>query len=1005
MLFSKNAIYTAFSLSSPSEITYKLSSPIKSFKKMFFFFIIVFFNLISSSWSYVPEGVLRAANGELQVKRFTHPPGEQDFAWLIGDQNQQSGLHQADSQSSAVAQVQLPQTSSFQQPLTSSSETLAQSLNVYPQGLISQANQPTGKPGFDSGNHGGDYPLSYHPAIHLPQHGSWAESSHQPSDSMYIVQPKINQYNPHGQFVSNDQDLNREPGSAWTRSIFQAQSIEGANLPSRYLSIPGRNEKLVNEEVANNHFVKPSNIPNVFENSSTFSPRINAMYDTELGKLEPDRIQGFENRNLGELANHKKSTVGLPGAIYFHEDHLSHTNYSPEEFKEKNISSHPSPRSGINCELIHSPPHQVEENEDGNLSFFKNRASTPQGVVAQSAHNKNSEFTIGKTLEAGSGFYSSASNSPWSAIQQIWDLIPNVELHSNNLNSYSDNASLAQLRTQNHIDSGNILSSQEKKYGENIILMKEGRLRKKQKKTESSLEIKNLKDFTKKSDSYKKHSKEILETRSSNLNSQLSKITPTQKLNLEENKKLKNIIDRNSQENNKFEANTINKRKRSRKNLKNIVEKLNESGEKKAGSKKRNERTRYHQRVDSKIAKLGFFGRYHVLKRPSKFKAEINYFGELDDWEKNILKRTKAVVKNFPFFPESFSAARNKYLLVTAKSHAINNILYKVEMVEDNNNNDKRIQDLIMEDKFMFNQIFFEKIIEKIKRIDDIYLKSAILIFFGPIKEKLLQKKTDVFLISPVEVSSFFKSNVNLKIDLDKSEKLIKEEDSVEAENQAFELPDNILNWIKHLSKHSKSFQTNNFHGNEKSWLKRISVITDIRKRFLENSLTMAKALGDNEEEIINQFKKKRESAIEIIDDILMKVDFRSESSRSIKLDIETKASDIIFNKPINHAAKDLSTKTTENQEDKKTQLIVEKEELIKSLTDYFEKNSFVHCSRAPIISKIILYWLNVTHPSVLCNLNNGSISNQEKIFLSFWRRFLFIIRLLDSMKVEKTSI
>ncbi|CAH7666727.1 expressed protein, partial [Phakopsora pachyrhizi] len=601
---------------------------------MLVLFLVVLFRFISSSWSYVPEGLLRVADGELQVKRFAHAPDGQDFAWLIGDQHHQFGLHQADSKSSTVAQSQLTQTSSFQQPLNFLSDSSEQLFNDNPQDLISQAHQLNGETRFDNGNHRGDDPHSYHSAIHLPQHGGWAGWFHDPSDSIHIVQPELNQFYPHGHFVPNYQHPNRQPGSIWAQPLSQEQSIEGSNLPSRYLSSPGRNKNLVNEEVANNQFIKTSDILNIFENDvalSTFSPPINAMHDTSSSYLEPGFIQGFENRNLGELVDH-------PGASYFHEDHLSHTNYSPEEISDNNISIHTSPESDINFDqflndLICSPPHQVEENEDGKLGFSKNLVLTPQVVAAQCVHKKNSEFAIGKTLQPYSGSYSSVSNSPSSAIQQIRDLIPNAELHNDKLNLYSNNDSHAQLSGEKYPNSGESLSSQENG-DESIILTKERRLRKKQKKIESRLGNKNMKDFTTQSESHRKHTEENLEHRSSDLYSQLLINMPAKNLNPRESKNFKNIIDLNSQETNGFKTDTIKNGKRPRQNSQNSVKKLNEGGGKPAGSKKKEEQAIYYQGVNSKRARLDIFGKYKVNKVEREISAKSLYLGELLDWEK-----------------------------------------------------------------------------------------------------------------------------------------------------------------------------------------------------------------------------------------------------------------------------------------------------------------------------------------------------------------------------------
>ncbi|CAH7666728.1 expressed protein, partial [Phakopsora pachyrhizi] len=784
----------------------------KSFEDMCALFSIILFSFTSSSWSYDPEVLLGATDGELQIKRFNHPPDGEDFAWLIDEHRHQFNLHQSDSQSSEIAQTQLSQTLSFQQPLTSSSENLEQLLSVYPQDPIIQSPQLT----------------------------------KELRDSVHIFQPELEQFNSHGHFVPNYRNLNGPPGSFWTHPLLQVQSIEEAELPKPYLSSQGHNKNLVNYSVANNNFIEPRFIPYIFENditSSTFSPR------TKVSDLVPDWIQSFENRNLGESLDHEIPTAGLSGASFLHENHLRHPNYSPEEFREENISCHPSPQSDIDLELflndlIHSPPHQVEEKENGSLGFFEVPKSAPQGVSDQSNHNKNPEFKIGKGLKSGSTSESSISNSPLSAIQQIRSLNPNVELHSNNFNfnSYSDRDAVAQLRGEIYLNNVESLSSQEKADNENNNFRKERQLRKKQKLSESQkLRNNYMKDFTQQSNFFSKQIQKKLQPGSSDLNNQLSLIMPTKNLMLSGNKKMKNIIDLISQEDNKCNTNTIENGKRTRKSSKSLVDKTSKNEGKAATLKKGKEQKNYQEGFNTKVGHLAYFGKHHVLKKPSIFKAESIYLKELQGWENIILKKTTKVVNTNSIFPEKFSTTRRKKSLKLAESYNSNNIFHNSKIGEANNIKEKQLQDLMMEDKFMFNSVFFEQIIKKIKRIEDIFLKSAFLNFLAPIRQRLVRLQTDVFYISPVEVSSFFYSNVNLNIDLDKYKGLIKETESSKVESQVFKLPDNIINWIESLTKQSIFYQRNNICILGKSWSKRISVITDIRKKFLENSLAIIK--------------------------------------------------------------------------------------------------------------------------------------------------------------------
>ncbi|CAH7666729.1 hypothetical protein PPACK8108_LOCUS1081 [Phakopsora pachyrhizi] len=968
---------------------------------MLVLFLTILFSFTSSYWSYVPEGVLGLADGDLQIRRFAHPPDEQDFAWHIGDNHHhyQLDLFQSDPQSSIVAQTQQSQTSSFQQPLTFSSEILEQILNDYPEDLINQPHQLTGDPWINSGNHREDDPHQHNSGIHLPQQENWAEYFHHPSDSVPIVHTEINHFNPPNHIVPNYQHMNGQTGNFWTQPLLQDQSIEGSNLPRSHISSPGREENLINGIVENNHLIKPSNVPNVFGNnisSNNLSSRVDSIHDTE-----SNWIQDFENNNHGGPVDHEKLTLGLPGVNFFHGNHMNHPNYGPGGFGEKNVFDHSSPESDINFEiflnnLIHSPPHLVQENENGDSGFVKSHESDPLGVVTQSAHSKNFGFEVEKTLKSDSNSDAPVSNDPLSAIEKIRGLIPNLKPHNNYLYFNPDIDILGQSGGffLNNVAS---LSSQEKSEHENNMLMEERTLSKKRKHLDPQrFGVNNIQDLTPQFESFRKYIEENLEPGSSDSNSQSTIIELPKNLNPRENRKLKNRIDPISQEPEEFKTDPLNNGKKPRIKSRKSLEK---SGEKIAGSKKRNEQIYSYQKVNSKSPRLGFFGRHHVVEEPSKITAESMFLKEVKDWEMNVFKKPRRVVNANFFFPKKFSTTGRKKPLISAENYATNNIFYNSEIGEVNNIKDKQLQDLITEGNILFNSIFFQQIIEKVKRIDDIFLKSALVTFFVPIRERLVQKKTDVFFIPTDEVSSFFHSGTYLRLDNDKYDKLLQEGDSEKVESEVFKLPKKILDWIENLSKQSKSYQTNRFVINKISWSKRKLVITDIRRKFLENSFAIIKVLGNSEEEIINQFKKKRDRAVEIIDDILVNVDFRSGKSRDIKIETGNKESDLNINKAINKAGNNLMSENTRNQGNKEILLTTEKEQLIKILSDYFKRNILVYYNRVPIVTKIILYWLKITHESILSKLNIEPIGDHQKIFLTFWKRFFSIIRMLDHYK------
>ncbi|CAH7666738.1 expressed protein [Phakopsora pachyrhizi] len=594
----------------------------ETFKRMTVMILIILV-ITSLSWSYESGEVLGEADGEIQVKGFTHPPDDQDFTWLIDDRHHQFGPNQSDSHSKAGARTQLLQTFSFQRSLTSSSEISAQILNDYHQDPFNQSHQLTREPWIDSGNYRGDYPHSYYSDIHLLQHGNSDESFDHPSGSIPVVRPELNQFDAHSNFVPNHQHFNGQIGKFWTQPLLHGQSIERSNLPRPHFSSPWREDNLINGFVENNHYIEPSNIPNVFETgvaSNYFSPCANALYETTAINLVPTSIQSF--RNHGKLVDHEKSGEG-PVANFFNENHWNHENYGPAYFGEKIVSSS-SPPSDINIELllndlIHSPHNHAQKSEKGNLGFFKGH----EGVATQRIHNKNSEFEIGKNPKLNLYSDSSVLIDQWSAIQQVRDSIPNVKLHNDNLDLNLDYDSLAVddlwSSGEKYFNIDESLSLKRKREHESDFSMEERRKKEGLRILElERLRTKNTKDSSQKFESLE----ENLGPGSSNLNNQYL-VRAVGDLNPRRNNRLNNNIYPNLKENSKIYSDVIRKGKRRKKNSKNLVENFRESGEKTAFLKNENEPTNSYHVVNFKPAQLDDFERDE--KRPPPLRSGKSY--------------------------------------------------------------------------------------------------------------------------------------------------------------------------------------------------------------------------------------------------------------------------------------------------------------------------------------------------------------------------------------------
>ncbi|KAI8453307.1 hypothetical protein BY996DRAFT_6463848 [Phakopsora pachyrhizi] len=221
----------------------------ETFKRMTVMILIILV-ITSLSWSYESGEVLGEADGELQVKGFTHPPDDQDFTWLIDDRHHQFGPHQSDSHSKAVETIE-------EIILTRIIQTF-----IYCSMEIRMN------------------PLTTPVAL-----------------SLLFTQNLIN--------------------LTLIATLFQITNILMDKL--------GNN--LINGFVENNHYIEPSNIPNVFETgvaSNYFSPCANALYETTAINLVPTSIQSF--RNHGKLVDHEKSGEGpvrdsIPN-VKLHNDNL-----------------------------------------------------------------------------------------------------------------------------------------------------------------------------------------------------------------------------------------------------------------------------------------------------------------------------------------------------------------------------------------------------------------------------------------------------------------------------------------------------------------------------------------------------------------------------------------------------------------------------------------------------------------------------------------------------------
>ncbi|KAI8457747.1 hypothetical protein BY996DRAFT_6575969 [Phakopsora pachyrhizi] len=773
----------------------------ETFKRMTVMILIILV-ITSLSWSYESGEVLGEADGELQVKGFTHPPDDQDFTWLIDDRHHQFGPHQSDSHSKAVETIE-------EIILTRIIQTF-----IYCSMEIRMN------------------PLTTPVAL-----------------SLLFTQNLIN--------------------LTLIATLFQITNILMDKL--------GNN--LINGFVENNHYIEPSNIPNVFETgvaSNYFSPCANALYETTAINLVPTSIQSF--RNHGKLVDHEKSGEG-PVANFFNENHWNHENYGPAYFGEKIVSSS-SPPSDINIELllndlIHSPHNHAQKSEKGNLGFFKGH----EGVATQRIHNKNSEFEIGKNPKLNLYSDSSVLIDQWSAIQQVRDSIPNVKLHNDNLDLNLDYDSLAVddlwSSGEKYFNIDESLSLKRKREHESDFSMEERRKKEGLRILElERLRTKNTKDSSQKFESLE----ENLGPGSSNLNNQYL-VRAVGDLNPRRNNRLNNNIYPNLKENSKIYSDVIRKGKRRKKNSKNLVENFRESGEKTAFLKNENEPTNSYHVVNFKPAQLDDFERDEKVKFIIDIRAESRVMEELECWENNIFKKNPKAINHNYFFSETSSTTEREKLLILEKSYDTDNKNFKAEKFEGKNNKRKRLQDLMMQEEFVYNSIFFEQIVEKVKKIKDVIIKSAFLYFLMPIRKRLEENKTGVFYIPPEDISSFFDCIINLKVDFTKKyEDLLKEVEGNELEIEIFQLPKNLMDWIEHLFKHSKTYQIRNPSSKKAKWFKRISVIADIRKKFLENTLTINKVLGEREEDISNQLKERQERAVEMIDDLLLRINKPLES-------------------------------------------------------------------------------------------------------------------------------
>ncbi|KAI8458061.1 hypothetical protein BY996DRAFT_6871370 [Phakopsora pachyrhizi] len=216
-------------------------------------------------------------------------------------------------------------------------------------------------------------------------------------------------------------------------------------------------------------------------------------------------------------------------------------------------------------------------------------------------------------------------------------------------------------------------------------------------------------------------------------------------------------------------------------------------------------------------------------------------------------------------------------------------------------------------------------------------------------------------------------------------------------------LPKQILQKIEADLKESTICKQGNIGRYLNYFLRKKLASIEIRNSFISISNIINKVFGNSREEIINNFKKNQKTAIDFFDNILSRVDFRTQNMKDLQVKKGKKTInqfELSF-KMQNHLEFNKNSAKNFKPELENT-IAMEEAKTVEKVSMFFANNNFADSFTKAITSKILIQWLKIHRPQILINLNPTDEKDREShTLLLFCRRFLNIMAALDVLEKD----
>ncbi|KAI8458051.1 hypothetical protein BY996DRAFT_323744 [Phakopsora pachyrhizi] len=379
---------------------------------------------------------------------------------------------------------------------------------------------------------------------------------------------------------------------------------------------------------------------------------------------------------------------------------------------------------------------------------------------------------------------------------------------------------------------------------------------------------------------------------------------------------------------------------------------------------------------------------------------------ELNRWENNIFKNERVIEKSQKKMDVVDKNASIKNIPQNQKlipfSSTINQKYSTLSEAEGESDKIKGFMDLFYQNNHFLDINFLKKIIDKVKDIQEPFIKFTFLNFLRVIRQRLESTGTRKFFIPIKDISRFFQKRIYLNTKYEKQVDLSANKYNIKIITK---LPKQVLQKIEYDLKDSPlyTFSKSN-KGRYLDYSTRRKLVTvEIRNSFISIANIINKVIGNSWEEVINNFPENQRRAIEFFDKIFSMVDFRTQSVKDLQTQKGKTTSHqvgFLINTP-NHLEfnNNLAKNYKFGLEDT---IAIEEAKLLEKVSTFYADSKFNKNYKKSIISKISIQWLKIHHPQILINLNPKHKKHQESHSLIFFcRRLLNIFEGLDNLEKD----